>query len=245
MAKSTGRKVARAASTGATRSHRGRGPVGFYGAISLIVILGLALTVYSRYQFQHPTTAAATPPTLADNWHVAYAVDICGTIQPNLKTPAHPFGITTFGDGLIDVHPRIPSETGHNATLGKFVSGIPGFALSSSTLSYPGHATEHNGNKCNNKPAKVQVKVWSSVLDKTGTLVGGNPADVRLANGQLITIAFVPSGAAINQPPSKSNLTHPAIPPTSTPTPTSAPKVTTPAATTPTSAPSGTTTSHP
>lgn len=252
MAKSTGRKVARAASTGATRSARGRGPLGFYGVISMVVILGLALTAYSRYEFQHPQKAATTPPTLTDNWHVAYAVDICGQVQPNLKAPAHPGGITTFGDGLIDIHPTSTAETGKNATLGKFISGIPGFTLSSSKLGYPGKPTKVNGDKCGSQPGKVEVKVWNNVLDHTGHLVSNNPESLRFADGQLITIAFVAAGSPINQPPSKTELSHPATAPSSTAT-TKAPAIvpnatvptTPPTATTPTSAPAGTTTSHP
>ncbi|MHB1487025.1 MAG: hypothetical protein ACYCS7_01880 [Acidimicrobiales bacterium] len=245
MAKSTGRKVARAASTGATRSARGRGPLGFYGVISLVVILGLALTVYSRYEFQHPTKAASTPPTLTDNWHVAYAVDICGQVQPNLKAPAQPGGITTFGDGLIDVHPISAAETGKNATLGKFISGIPGFTLSSTKLSYPGKPTKVNGDKCGTRPGKVQVKVWNNVLDHKGHLVSGNPDNLRLADGQLVTIAFVVAGSPINQPPSRTALSHPAAAATTTQTqsPVTVPNATVP--TTPTSAPAGTTTSLP
>ncbi|HLG91910.1 MAG TPA: hypothetical protein VKY15_02885 [Acidimicrobiales bacterium] len=212
---SISRKVARAAATGGDRRlGRGRRPLGWYGVLTLIVVLGSASVAYSRYENTHPRQApSATPPTVKDTWRVAYAVDICGTILPNLPQPAKLTGISTRGDGLIWVEPKLdrnPSlDTGHRAVLGRFVASTPGLVLSSTQLGYPGRPTMTNGDKCGASPGRVRVRVWNSLVDTTGHVVSGDPNQVRLEDGQLITMAFLPPGTDIPQPPSRTNLSKP------------------------------------
>lgn len=55
------------------------------------------------------------------------------------------------------------------------------------------------------KTATVQVETWSSPT-ATGTRVTGDPSAIRLTNGGMITVAFVPSGSTIPAPRSKSTL---------------------------------------
>ena len=62
--------------------------------------------------------------------------------------------------------------------------------------------THKNGQKCGDTPARVQVKVGNRILK-------GDPRKLRIRNGQLITVAFVPPGTDIPEPPSKSNLANP------------------------------------
>src|SRR5487761_1510477 len=100
----TGKWVARAAATGGGRTYRGQMPVRWYASLFLIVILGIALIVYSRYERQHPTAAAA--PAIGTHWYAALAFDVCGTAEPNLPTnpneaTAAP-GLHTVGDGVIE-----------------------------------------------------------------------------------------------------------------------------------------------
>ncbi len=213
---SWGKKVARAAATGGGRTSRGsQTPVSWYGALALIVILGLASVAWSRYQHQNPvkSTAPVVHPTVHDHWHEAFAFDVCGTIEPNPPQPAHLIGLHTHGDGLIHVEPQGPQDTGNNATLGRFVSGYPGMALSQTSVTYPGKPARSNGQICDGpyagKPGYVQVKVWDSLADPTGHLVTGTPGKLLIKNGALVTIAFVPKGASIPKPPSKTNLANP------------------------------------
>ncbi len=201
-----GRKIARAARTGGSRTRRRQTPFGYYITLVIVVLLGLATVGFSRYQAHHP--ASAVPPTVHDHWHAAFAFDICGKLQPAPKPNpnASQVGINTLGQGIINIQPLAGQpDTGHDATLGRFVKDYPGMELSSSTLRYPGKKVWHDGDLCGAKPGQVQVKVWNSLASSTGHVVS-DPAGLLLENGQLITIAFVPAGANIPKPPSAANL---------------------------------------
>ncbi len=55
MAKSTsGKWVSRVGAAGGGKTYKRTHPGNFYGALALIVALGLLLVVYSRYEYQNP-----------------------------------------------------------------------------------------------------------------------------------------------------------------------------------------------
>jgi hypothetical protein len=205
----TGRWVTRAAATGGGRSYRGRRPIRWYTALVLIVLLGVALILYSRYELQHP--AASVPPTTSDHWYLALSIDICGDVQPNL--PANPNeasaapGLFTAGDGVLQVAPAKSSDAGNNATLGRFVQEYPGLALSPTSVRLPGKTTHHNGQICQSgtpdagKKADIRVKVWPS-FTSTSPFVPSDPTTLKLADGELITISFLPPSKAVPKPSS-------------------------------------------
>jgi hypothetical protein len=201
--------VARAAATGGGRSYRGRRPLRWYSSLVLIVLLGVALIVYSRYEKQHPSAGAQ--PAVGTHWYAALDFDVCGAVQPNL--PANPDqaskapGLYTAGDGVIQVAPAKSADAGANATLGRFVDEYPGLALSPTSVRLPGKTTLHSGQACPTgtpdagRKADLTSKVWPSFTSSSPT-VPSDPTTLKLANGQLITIAFVPPGASVPKPPS-------------------------------------------
>ena len=136
-------------------------------------------------------------------------IDICGTVQPNL--PASPnaskVGFTANGNGVLTIQPKNSSESGSNATLGRFVSGYKGLELNSSTLQYPGKQVWTNGDVCPKgtpdagKPGVVIVDSWPNFNAKKGSETSGPPEDLLFQNGQLITMAFVPATSSIPKPP--------------------------------------------
>ena len=214
---SFGRSVARAAASGGSRSYRARRPVAWYAAMVVIVVAGIGLVVYSRNELLHP---AVVGPTATDNWQVAFAVDICGTVQGDLPANSNltSVGIRTFGNGLIDVDPGVVTTNpaayeGANATLGKFASSYPGFTLTSTSIHLPvkGARTWKNGDACTaaagplHGAGTLQVETWSSPR-ATGNLFVGDPTKVHLDNGEMITVAFLPKGASIPEPASRTAL---------------------------------------
>jgi hypothetical protein len=182
--------------------------------MALVVVVGVGLIAYSRNENLNPVQVG---PTATDHWQAAYAIDVCGTMEPALaaNTNLTSVGIRTFGDGLIDIDPSIASSDpsaydGLNATLGKFASSYPGFKLTSTSIELPGkHAkTYSDGQRCAGPlkgKATLVAKVWSSPTAK-GAIATGSVTAVRLTNGQMITLAFVPPGSAIPEPSSRSTL---------------------------------------
>jgi hypothetical protein len=260
---STGKWVARAASTGGGKTYRGQMPINWYASLVIIVVVGLLLVGYSRYQRTHKVNSGAGSPTTTQTWHAALAIDICGTTEPNLpaSTNTAKTGLTADGSGLVIVSPKNSSESGGNAVLGKFVSGYKGLTLSSSTLGYPGKKVMSNGATCPKgtpdagKQGYVNVVQWTNYLAKKSTEVQGNPTSLKFADGQMITMAFVPATASVPKPPGTvvSNLitavqsgatTATTAPTTATTVPTTAttaPTATTAAPTATTAAPTATT----
>ena len=61
MAKSNlGKRVSSVGSQGGGKTYKKTRPANFYGALAVIVILGLALTAYSRYEYQNPAKRSTT-----------------------------------------------------------------------------------------------------------------------------------------------------------------------------------------
>ncbi len=177
----TGKWVERAATTGGGRTYRGQMPVNWYASLVVICIVGLLLVGFSRYQRTHQAASSSGPPTTSQRWYAALGIDICGTMQPDLpaSTNTGQTGLIANGNGVVTIAPKNSSESGANATLGKFVSGYHGLELTSSTLQYPGKAPMTNGDVCPKgtpqagKPGVVIVDSWPNFTSKGG---GPRPA---------------------------------------------------------------------
>jgi hypothetical protein len=208
---STGKWVQRAATTGGGRTYRGQMPVNWYASLVIICIVGLLLIGFSRYQRSHPTTSSSGPPTTSQTWYAALGIDVCGTMEPNLPptTATSKNGFTANGNGVLTIAPKNSSQSGSNATLGKFVSGYPGMQLTNSVLQYPGTPAMTNGDVCKKgtpdagKPGVVIVISWPNFTAKTGAETSGDPQNLLFTNGQLITAAFVPANSSVPKPPAK------------------------------------------
>jgi hypothetical protein len=206
---STGRWVERAATTGGGRTYRGQVPINWYASLVVICLVGLLLVGFSRYERTHPTVSTSGQPTTSQVWHAALAFDICGKLEPNLAASKNvaKVGLTTDGSGVVTIAPKNSSESGQNATLGKFVSEYGhGLSLSNTSTRYPGGPTYTNGDVCPKgspdagKPGVVIVYDWPNFSAKKGSETSGAPQDLMFANGQLITVAFVPATANIPKP---------------------------------------------
>ncbi|MDA8102476.1 MAG: hypothetical protein M0Z34_05860 [Nitrospiraceae bacterium] len=242
MAKgSTGKRVARAAATGGSRTRKGEAPLGFYTSLALIIVIGIFVVGYSRYERLHPSGAAGSPPRVGQTWHVAFGVYDCNAFLPNLKAQKNTSSLSfyTTGNGLITVQPRSALNEGSNATLGKFVLGYSGLYLSGGKIFYPGHAAITSSSTCNGKPATIQVKVWSSLLS-AGKVYTGNPANIRFADQQLISVGLVAKGSSLPKPDSTKALVNlgltQALSSTTTTVPSLSPATTVPSPTTSTAA---------
>jgi len=206
--------VQRAGATGGGRTYRGQMPVKWYMSLVLICVLGVALVVYSRYELEHPA-AAVQPAANSAHWYAALGFDVCGALRsqplpqnPNANSTPVP-GIRTDGDGVIQIIPTTAKDAGNNATLARFVALYPKLTLTSTKLHIPGSPAYTNGQRCPKgtpqagDTGSVTIFVWSSFTGPGSTkpVIYTDPADIKLADGQLITVGFVKSGAAAVKPP--------------------------------------------
>lgn len=212
MAKgSVGRQVARAAATGGGRTSRGEIPLGWYGSLALISVVGIFVVGFSRYEAQHPTAKPVVHPIIGDNWNVALGIYDCNRFLPNLSASSSSANVSflSLGNGLIHVSPKVAADEGTGATLGKFASGYKGLKFSKSSVTIPGKGTISAGASCNGKPTQLETSVWSSLLDTHPKIYQGDPSKVVFsANGELITVGFVPKGVALPKPPSSGQLAN-------------------------------------
>src|SRR4051794_26448096 len=111
-----------------------KGSLSFTIAIIVIVALGGVGIALSKGGGDEN---ADTPPGLNDHWHTAYAINICGTLQPTLPQPTRLLGLHTHADGLVHVEPYVTGsilDRGDNANLARFVESEPGFKLTGSEI---------------------------------------------------------------------------------------------------------------
>ncbi len=151
-----------------------------------------------------------TAPTTADHWHWAYGIYVCDRFLPHLSDEfGDQFGIHTHRDGIIHIHPFSGNVAGRRATLGRFFSDT-GMTVSTTSMTIPapnsGRSTTYS--TCDGKPATVRVRIWD--VDDPSTpvrTIDDAFGDIHFdKDRQAITIALVPAGKDILQPPSLATL---------------------------------------
>ena len=246
------KKVARAAGTGGGRTNRGRIPWTYYGAIILVIVLGLVGTVVSKDRRNNQINNAGTSaPAVGTVWNEAVAFDLCGTFAPNVpKSSSNANGLTTQGDGIMHIAPTNKSAAGKNATLGKWASDN-GVKLSAAQIQLPKGKLYTAGDSCDGGKGQIYVKQFAYPGDPVGVIVSGNPSNIHLQNQLELVVAFVPpsKSSKIPAPPAKivaslKKLSAPATPTTTTTSPAAA-STTAPAGATTTAPASGTATTAP
>lgn len=215
---SIGRRVARAASIGGSRSYRSRTPYGWYGIVLAVCVIGLALIVFSRHEREQAASTTSTttttvpnttPPTLTDHWQVALSVDVCGKVVNLPRSANQSSGIITTGTGVVDIWPlragtNAAEFEGANATLGKFLSA-EGVNVTNTSLTLPSPlgklaGTYDNGGKCGSKPGYLQVLIWTSPTAASPLPSATNAMALPYADGEMFMLAFVPKTTSVPRP---------------------------------------------
>jgi len=188
------------------------GSFGWNAGIALIAVVGIALlvwTVASRRSEAVAAPKAGNPATgeAGDHWHASLDVYQCtdwvATKAPEFETKAdNPdirVGIHSHGDGLIHIHPFNSSESGKNATVGRFMD-YGGYSVSSSSYDlWPGpdgtKLQEKNGDQCTMPDGSKQpgALTWY-VNDKKQS---GDPADYQPKDHDKIVLVFAPEGTTL------------------------------------------------
>jgi hypothetical protein len=250
----SGKWVSRVGAGGGGKTYQKTRPANYYGALIVIVVLGLAATVYSRYEYQNPVKHHSTvvQPALGSVRYAALSIQACGETLPYLTSdPTFTGGYVLETDNVIRVSPTTEAEAGNNATVKVFASEYKGLIASTNELAVPttkGAAdpktTYKNGQTCAagtkeaGKTGKVVYAYWSTLAQKSPTLTT-NPAKIKFTKDLRVTLAFEPTGVTPSAP-SSTSVDEMVLAATTTTTTTTTPTVTT--TTVPSTGPTTTTT---
>ncbi len=205
---SSAKKVARAARAGGRGARGGqRRSLLFPASVTIVCVLGVSLILYARTQDE----AEALEPGLADHWHAAYGVDICGELLPNLSSgTADPQGIHTHDDGVMHIHPGAAQQVaaaGEDATIEVFLEAT-GSSISDDSLTIRGadgtETTYTEGADDMPCDGEVQVAYWANASEANDTdpqIFTSDLADIHFNNDrEAYTFAFVEDGEDILPP---------------------------------------------
>ncbi len=250
--------MSRVGASGGGKAYKKSRPGNYYGALVVIVVLGLASTVFARYDYQHPASAVTgTPPRIGTTWFAALSIEVCGKNLPFLAAnPSATGGFTIQPANVIRIKPVSSADSGNQATLSQFAAEYPGLIASSTELAVPtatGAATAattyRNGQACPAKSryagqtGKISYAYWTTFGQKKPT-VTANPASIKFAQYLRVTMAFDPAGVT-PAPPQQQTINAMTLdattPATTTTTPVLSTTTTVKGATTTTTAPTSTT----
>ena len=159
--------------------------------VLLTLLLALALAVVTR-QFVDgggdggaataSPTATVTGPRIGDHWHATYEIVVCGVSQP--PVPQWLGGVHTHSDGLIHIHPLIPSEQGPGARLVKWFE-YGGDLLTRTEVRIPGTGENHrNGDRCpGGAEAALRVSANGEPLDDWTDYIPQDGDSIRIVFG--------------------------------------------------------------
>jgi hypothetical protein len=218
VAKSTsGKWVSKVGAAGGGKTYKKERPSNFYGALFVIVVLGLALVVFSRYEYQNPVKkhSTAIAPAIGKSLFAGLSIQACGKTLPYL--PASTVvtgGFAVGGNDVLRVKPVTASDAGANATLAQFAKEYPGLIATTTELAIPNAkgaanpaTTFKNGQTCSptskdaGKKGSVVYAYWTTLGQTTPTLTT-NPAKIHFSKNLRVTLAFEPKGVTPSAPTS-------------------------------------------
>jgi hypothetical protein len=209
----TGKLVSRIGASGGGKTYKKARPNNYYGILFVIVVLGLTSVVFSRYEYQNPTTAATGPaPQPGTTWFAALSINNCGT-QITLPTDTnYKGGFVVLANNVIKIAPVGAADSGNNATVGQFANEYVGLTASSSTLAIPSATgvaqpslTFHNNTNCAagtkyaGQLATIRFAYWSS-LAQGAAKITTDPSSIKLTPDMRITMAFLPASVKVPAP---------------------------------------------
>ena len=209
-----GKWVSRVGASGGGKAYKKTRPSNFYGAIIVIVVLGLASTIYARYDYQHPVAAAqGTPPVIGSTSYAALAIEACGTQLPALKPdPTFAGGFTVQPANVIRISPVTAADAGNHATLSQFAAEFPGLIASSTQLAVPtakgtanAKTTYHNGDTCPatskypGQKGQIVYAYWKQFGQKKPVLTT-NPSTIKFTPSMRVVMAFDPANVTPSVP---------------------------------------------
>ncbi|HEY5267154.1 MAG TPA: hypothetical protein VIJ40_10095 [Acidimicrobiales bacterium] len=216
MAKSTsGKWVSRVGAAGGGKTYQKQRPSNFYGALFVIVVLGLALVVFSRYEYQNPVKKHSTTvaPAIGKTLYAGISIQACGKTLPFLTaSTTSTGGFAVGGSDVVRLAPVSAVDAGANATLLQFAKEYKGLIATTTELAVPNAkgvadaaTTFKNGQTCAatskyaGKTGHVVYAYWTT-LGQTKPSLTTNPAKIHFSKNLRITLAFEPKGVTPSAP---------------------------------------------
>jgi hypothetical protein len=212
-----GKWVSKVGASGGGKTYKKSRPGNYYGILAVIVILGVAATVYSRYEYQNPvttTTSASSAPAIGSTIFSALSIQECGTTLPYLTIDptSKAGGLFVEADNVIKVAPETAADAGLNANLKQFAVEYPGMILTNSEIQVPGpggamagakqfisgKTTCAAGTKYAGQTGTVKYYEWTP-SSTTPTEVA-DPSAIHFTPDLEITAAFEPAGVTPSAP---------------------------------------------
>jgi hypothetical protein len=209
-----GKWVSRVGASGGGKAYKKTRPSNFYAAVVVIVVLGLAATVFARFDYQHPASAAkGTPPAIGTTWYAGLSIQACGKALPSLvPNPNFAGGFTVQPSNVIRISPVSAADAGSHATLSQFAAEFPGLIASSTELAVPTatgvanpKTTYHNGDACpaNSKypgqKGRIIYAYWKVFGQQKPTLTT-NPSSIKFSQSLRVAMALDPVNVIPNVP---------------------------------------------
>ena len=152
-------------------------------AATVVAAVAVIVAVFLSPESANDSFSRGSPRIGRDHWHAVYQVFVCGEQQANF--PTWESGVHTHGDGVIHIHPFVPSEEGEGARLVKWFE-YGGGRLTQSEMRIPGsRRTYKNGDECDDGgEAVLQVFVNGERLDDWRDYIPQDGDRVRIVFGR-------------------------------------------------------------
>jgi len=216
-----GKWVSRVGASGGGKAYKKTRPGNYYGALAVIVVLGLVSVIFARYEYQNPSAGASkggTPPTVGTTWYSSLAIEACGKTLPYLApNPSSKGGFHVSVLNVIKVSPVSAVDSGDNATLSQFAAEYPGLIASSTILAVPNKAgvanpdtTYHNGDSCSSKSkypgqaGTITYAYWTAI-GQIKPKITTDPSSIKFSQYLRVTMSINPNGVT-PAPPSQASV---------------------------------------
>jgi hypothetical protein len=165
----------------------------------------LLVTLPLPASFEAPRVPRTSGPVIrGDFWQAALGAHVCGAWLADAPPTAPDSGLHSHGDGLVYVHPFLPDEAGRHATLGLFLSRGH-WTATRTRLRLWDAVTHADGDRCPDGRA-ASVRWWVDGREQRG-----DPAALRLRNGQVIVLGFDADATPPGEPPQLAALPIPRL----------------------------------
>ncbi len=196
--------VSRVGSSGGGKTYKKARPTTYYAVLAVIVVLGLSVVGYSRYELTHPHVVTNPTPHAGTLNYAAVATEECGTTLPALTpNPGHVFSFSMLPSNVMKISPQSSATAGAKSTAAVFLRQYNGLEFSSRALTvgiasgspktYVAGEKCAAGTKYAGKDAYPVIASWANIAQTKPTLTT-DAASVHLDNSVMVVFAYEPKG---------------------------------------------------